>query len=88
MAKNPRHLGIEYFYPTRAEKIENFHNKNKEILANTLINPYSDYKEINLEEYYKILFGRNEKYLNSNFSEIKLDELELQFENKKSNKFI
>lgn len=87
MAKNPRHLGIEYFYPTRAEKVENFHNKNKEILANTLINPYSDYKEINLEEYYKILFGRNEKYLNSNFSEIKLDKLELPFENKKSNQF-
>ena len=59
-----RKLGIEYFYKTKEERIENFHNKNTDILANDLINPYSNYKEINLNEYYKLIFGRNEDYLN------------------------
>ena len=77
-----RKLGREYFYKTIEEKIKNYHNKNTDILTNNLINPYSDYREINLEEYYKILFGRNEKYLNSQFSDIKIEELELPFETK------
>lgn len=75
-----RKLGIEYFYKTREEKIQNSHNKNIDILGNGLINPYSNYREINLEEYYKILFGRNEKYLNSKFSDIKIEDLEVPFE--------
>lgn len=77
-----RKLGREYFYQTIQEKRENFHNKNTDILTNELINPYSNYKEINIEEYYKIIFGRNEKYLNSKFSNIPLEELELPFEEK------
>ena len=75
-----RKLGIEYFYKTREEKLANYNNKNIDILANELINPYSNYREINLKEYYQLIFGRNNKYLNSKFSEVELDELELPFE--------
>lgn len=77
-----RKLGIEYFYKTKEERIENFHNKNTDILANGLINPYSNYKEINLNEYYKLIFGRNEDYLNSKFSDININKLDLPFEDK------
>ena len=44
-----RKLGIEYFYKTREDKIKNFYNKNEDILTNGLVNPYSNYREINLE---------------------------------------
>ena len=77
-----RKLGIEYFYKTKEERIENFHNKNTDILANGLINPYSNYKEINLNEYYKLIFGRNEDYLDSKFSDININKLNLPFEDK------
>lgn len=77
-----RKLGIEHFYKTKEDKIKNYYDKNTDILTNNLINPYSNYKEINLKEYYKILFGRNEIYLNSKFSDIKIEDLNLPFETK------
>lgn len=82
MSKENTRFGIENFPKTREAKIENYEVKNQFLRDAGLSHSRSDFKEISLEEYYRLIFGDKRNLKDKFLGEINLNDLELPFEEK------
>lgn len=71
---------LEHFNTELSAKIDNYKFKNKFIVDSDKIFINLTYKEINLEQYFKLLFGRRKEFNKLKLGEINLNNLELPFE--------